>query len=68
MDILYLLVPLSVVLVLVILGVFGWALHRGQFEELDHEGERILQDEGELVDSNQSMTQVKPEQSSSFRS
>ena len=68
MDILYLLVPLSVVLVLVILGVFGWALHRGQFEELDHEGERILQDEGEPVDSNQSMTQVKPEQSSSFRS
>ena len=27
MDILYLLIPLSVVLVLAILAVFGWALH-----------------------------------------
>ena len=31
MDILYLLIPLSAVLVLLIIGVFGWALHRGQF-------------------------------------
>lgn len=43
MDILYLLIPLSAVLVLAIIGVFGWALHRGQFEELAWEGERILQ-------------------------
>ena len=45
MDILYLLIPLSAVLVLAIIGVFGWALYRGQFEDLEHEGERILQDE-----------------------
>jgi cbb3-type cytochrome oxidase maturation protein len=43
MDILYLLIPMSAVLVLVIIGVFGWALHRGQFEDLEHEGVRILQ-------------------------
>jgi cbb3-type cytochrome oxidase maturation protein len=42
MDILFLLIPLSAVLVLVILAVFGWALHRGQFEDLEREGERIL--------------------------
>jgi len=42
MDILYLLIPLSSVLVLGIVGVFAWALTRGQFEELDREGERIL--------------------------
>ena len=45
MDILYLLIPLSAVLVLLILGVFGWAVHRDQFEDLDQEGLRIL-DEG----------------------
>lgn len=42
MDILYLLIPLSAVLVLGIIGLFGWALQRGQFDELEREGERIL--------------------------
>jgi cbb3-type cytochrome oxidase maturation protein len=49
MDILYLLIPLSSVLVLAIVGVFGWALHRGQFEELEGEAERILFDESQAV-------------------
>ena len=53
MDILYLLIPLSTALVLPILGVFAWALHRGQFEDLEREGERILQDEPEAVDLRQ---------------
>jgi cbb3-type cytochrome oxidase maturation protein len=44
MDILYLLIPLSSVLVLGIVGVFAWALHKGQFDELDGEGARILFD------------------------
>jgi cbb3-type cytochrome oxidase maturation protein len=42
MDILFILIPLSVVLALVILGGLGWAVWRGQFESLDAEGERIL--------------------------
>lgn len=45
MDILYLLLPLSVALVLVILGVLGWAVNRGQFDDLEQEGVRILHDE-----------------------
>jgi cbb3-type cytochrome oxidase maturation protein len=45
MDILYLLIPLSSVLVLAIVGVFAWALHRNQFEDLEGEGARILLDE-----------------------
>lgn len=45
MDILYLLIPLSALLVLAIIGIFGWALTRGQFEDLEHEGERILHDD-----------------------
>lgn len=42
MDILFLLIPLSVALALVILGALGWAVWRGQFEELESEGERVL--------------------------
>jgi cbb3-type cytochrome oxidase maturation protein len=42
MDILYLLIPLSVVLALAILGALARAVWRGQFESLDAEGERIL--------------------------
>jgi cbb3-type cytochrome oxidase maturation protein len=42
MDILFILIPLSVVLGLLILGGLGWAVWRGQFESLDAEGERIL--------------------------
>lgn len=45
MEILYLLLPLSVALVLLILGVLGWAVHRGQFDELQQEGVRILHDD-----------------------
>jgi cbb3-type cytochrome oxidase maturation protein len=42
MDILFLLIPLSVALALLILGALGWAVWRGQFESLEAEGERIL--------------------------
>ena len=42
MDILYLLIPLSVVLVFLIIGVFAWAVNAGQFDDLEREGERIL--------------------------
>jgi cbb3-type cytochrome oxidase maturation protein len=45
MDILYLLVPLSVVLVLLVLVGLGWAIHTGQFEAVEQEGERILRDD-----------------------
>ncbi|MFT7724658.1 MAG: cbb3-type cytochrome oxidase assembly protein CcoS [Roseateles sp.] len=45
MDILYLLIPFSVVLVLVIVAVFGWAVHSGQLDGFEDEAERILLDE-----------------------
>jgi cbb3-type cytochrome oxidase maturation protein len=45
MDILFLLVPLSVVLVLAILGGLWWAIYTGQFEDIEAEGERILHDD-----------------------
>ena len=42
MDILYLLIPLSVVLVLLILVGLWWAIHSGQFDRIEGEAERIL--------------------------
>ena len=45
MDILYLLIPLSVVLVLAILAALWGAVYRGQFESVEQEGERILRDD-----------------------
>ena len=42
MDILFLLIPLSVALALLVLAALAWAVWRGQFESLDAEGERIL--------------------------
>lgn len=45
MDILYLLIPLSVGLVFFILAGLWWAIHRGQFEDIEAEGERILRND-----------------------
>ncbi|MBS0449521.1 MAG: cbb3-type cytochrome oxidase assembly protein CcoS [Proteobacteria bacterium] len=73
MDILYLLIPLSALLVLAILGVFAWAVQGGQFDDLDGEGRRIL-DAAPLdihqgasdrrLDAHQTSGEAAPEQSS----
>ena len=63
MEILYLLIPLSAVLVLAILAVFGWAVHKGQFDDLEREGSRILESDPAAVDGDQVPSQGRPEQS-----
>jgi cbb3-type cytochrome oxidase maturation protein len=65
MDILYLLLPMSVLLVLAILGVFAWAVHSGQFEDVEREGLRILDapDSASTLDRHQEHPRVPPEQS-----
>jgi cbb3-type cytochrome oxidase maturation protein len=45
MDILYLLIPVSVVIVFIIGVVFWWAIANGQFDELDREAHSVVQDE-----------------------
>jgi cbb3-type cytochrome oxidase maturation protein len=49
MDILYLLIPVSVVVMLAVIGVFAWALQRGQFDDLEREGQRILDGDEETA-------------------
>ena len=63
MESLYLLIPLSAGLVLFVIAVFGWAVHRGQFEELDAEAERILTDEAPALDGRQGTTPARAEES-----
>lgn len=45
MEILYLLIPLSVLLVIAAGAVFWWALGSGQFEDLEGPAHRILTDD-----------------------
>ena len=45
MDILYLLIPLSLVFVTVIALVFLWAVKSGQFEDMEGPAHRILMDD-----------------------
>jgi cbb3-type cytochrome oxidase maturation protein len=53
MESLYLLIPLSAGLVLFIIAVFGWAVQRGQFDDIEGEAERILTDEPAPLDTDQ---------------
>jgi cbb3-type cytochrome oxidase maturation protein len=43
MDILYLLIPLSTVLALLIIGTLAWALSGGQFDDLEQQGELVFE-------------------------
>jgi cbb3-type cytochrome oxidase maturation protein len=52
MEILYVLIPVSVLLVLAILAVLGWAVNSGQFEDIEQEGLRILQNDVQKDESN----------------
>ncbi len=45
MDILFLLIPLSVILALIVMAILAWAVWSGQFEDVDQEAQRIFQDE-----------------------
>lgn len=45
MEILYLLIPVSVVLVFIIGVLFWWSLRHGQFDDLEGPGYRILMDD-----------------------
>ncbi len=52
MESLYLLLPMSVLLILGLIGLFAWALHAGQFDDLEREGRRVLEaDEADQADA-----------------
>jgi cbb3-type cytochrome oxidase maturation protein len=61
MDILYLLIPLSLVLVFVIAALFWWSLRSGQYEDLEGPGHRVLMDD-DRTDGLKKRSTVDPDQ------
>ncbi|CAB1369664.1 cbb3-type cytochrome oxidase assembly protein CcoS [Denitratisoma oestradiolicum] len=57
MEILYLLVPLSLLLVFVIAGIFWWSLRNGQFEDLEGPAYRVLMDNDNFSASDDGLVQ-----------
>ena len=53
MDILYLLVPVSVLIVFALMALFAWSLQTGQLDDLEREGQRILEDGSSKLDADQ---------------
>ncbi len=45
MESLYLLIPLSLVLVALLVWILRWSIRSGQFDDLDGPGEAILMDD-----------------------
>ena len=48
MNALYILIPLSLVLVFIAVAIFIWAVNNGQFDDLDSPAWRILEDDDEI--------------------
>ncbi|MCU0759057.1 MAG: cbb3-type cytochrome oxidase assembly protein CcoS [Steroidobacteraceae bacterium] len=46
MESLYLLIPLSILLVVAAVWAFFWAVNQGQFEDLDEPARSILEEDG----------------------
>ncbi len=53
MEVLYLLIPASVLLALAVLGVFAWALQEGQLDDLDQAGAGFCDTQATVVDVHQ---------------
>lgn len=66
MDIIYALVPLSIVLILIAIFVFSWAVKGGQFDDLDSPAHRILfDDDDHLFDKKEPSASNKKEPTAS---
>ena len=70
MEILYLLIPLSMLLVAVIVWIFLWAVRSGQFDDMEGPAHQILMDDDGPVTGQETQTSdesaarktTKPEQ------
>lgn len=57
MEIIYVLIPLSILLLGVAVAIFLWAVNNGQFEDLDSPAWRILHDDEERSNSKRKKAQ-----------
>ncbi len=49
MEVIYLLIPVSLVLIGVIVWIFVWAIRSGQFDDLEGPAHRILLDDDDSI-------------------
>ena len=61
MDILYLLIPISIIFVVIIAGVFIWSVKSGQYEDMEGPAHRILMD-NDGIQSNQDHAEQDPDE------
>ncbi|HIG44853.1 MAG TPA: cbb3-type cytochrome oxidase assembly protein CcoS [Gammaproteobacteria bacterium] len=52
MEVLFILVPVSLIIVMISLAAFVWSVNNQQYDDLDKEAERILFDEENLGNTN----------------
>ena len=62
MEILYLLIPLSLVLVALIVWVFLWAIRSGQYDDLEGPAHRVLMDDDRPALDKEDDTPDKPDE------
>ena len=48
------LIPIALLLTVLIIGTFIWAVHNGQYDDLDRSGKEALYDEPESEDESES--------------
>lgn len=59
MDIIYALVPLSILLITIAILIFNWAVKNGQFDDLDSPSHKILYDDDELYQLKETKSEGK---------
>ena len=67
MNILYLLIPISLVLLGLIVWVLMWAVRSGQFDDLEGPAHRILLDEERIVERDEEASAQQDGQKNSRR-
>ncbi len=50
MEIIYVLIPISIVLLAIGIGLFFWATRSGQFDDLESPGMDILRDDEDILE------------------
>lgn len=59
MESVFLLIPVSVVLVFVIAAIFWWSVKSGQFDDLEGPGFKILMDDDKISENKNSNNENK---------
>ncbi|MCU4674528.1 cbb3-type cytochrome oxidase assembly protein CcoS [Catenovulum sp. 2E275] len=67
MSVIYVLIPLAIIIVVVAIAIFFWAVKKNQFEDLDRQGFEILFDDDETANSTENQAKPQTEQQSEHK-